>query len=126
MRGRVTAFFFFFWRVAVYRTRPGAASSTRKQWVSGPSSRGTGRGWRAVAGGALRPRARAAAASPARQRGRRSPQTTASLTSWFLGNWGEAHNSPAPESPTSLRLGSPAPAASALPDSCRRCPPNPP
>lgn len=46
------------------------------------------------------PGPRAVAASPARQRGRRSRETTASLTSWFLSNWGEAHNSSAPESPT--------------------------
>lgn len=85
-----------------------------------------GAGVASVHRGARRPRPRAVAASPARQRGRRSRQTTASLTSWFLGNWGEAHNSSAPESPTSLRLGSRAPAASAPPGSCRRCPPNPP
>lgn len=60
----------------------------------------TERGWRAFPGEARRPRPRAVAASPARQRGRRSRETTASLTSWFLSNWGEAHNSSAPESPT--------------------------
>lgn len=33
-----------FWRVAFYRTWPGAASSMRKSWICGPSVSGDGSG----------------------------------------------------------------------------------
>lgn len=99
MRTRVS-FFFFLARIDLPDMARGCLVYAEVEDLWTKSERRTGREWRASTREAGRPRPRAVAASRVRQRGKRCRETTASLTSWFLSNWGEAHNSSAPESPT--------------------------